>query len=59
MRASATAALAGDGDDTTRQVRGELRVRIPLVGGRVEHVVVEGIGDHLEEEADAVAARLT
>ena len=25
----------------------------------VGHVVVEGIGDHLEEEADAVAARLT
>ena len=59
MRASATAALAGDGNDTTREVRGELKVRIPLVGGRVEHVVVEGIGDHLEEEADAVAARLT
>jgi len=58
MKASAGAALVADGADTTRTVRGELKVRIPLVGGRVEHVVVEGIGDHLEEEADAVATRL-
>ncbi len=58
LRASAEAALLARDDETLRQVRGELRVRIPLLGGRVEKVVVEGIGDHLEEEADAVAAAL-
>lgn len=58
MKASATAELAAEGADATRSVRGDLRVRIPLVGGRVEKVVVDGIGDHLVEEADAVAARL-
>ena len=58
MKASATADLQADGVDTTREVRGELRVRIPLVGGKVEHAIVEGIGGHLEEEADAVANRL-
>jgi hypothetical protein len=58
MKASATAALAADGPETAREVRGELRVRIPLVGGKVEHAIVDGIGGHLEEEADAVAERL-
>jgi hypothetical protein len=59
MKASATTALQADGLETAREVRGELRVRIPLVGGRVEQAIVEGIGGHLEEEADAVADRLS
>ncbi len=58
MKASAEATLFAEGAETLRQVKGDLRVRIPLLGGRVERVVVEGIGDHLEEEADAVAAAL-
>jgi hypothetical protein len=58
MKASASADLLTDGDDTTREVKGELKVRIPLVGGKVEHAIVDGIGGHLEEEADAVAQRL-
>jgi hypothetical protein len=58
MRASASAGLLGDGGETTREVKGELKVRIPLVGGKVEHAIVDGIGGHLEEEADAVADRL-
>lgn len=58
MRASATTTLQVDGDEVAREVRGEVRVRIPLVGGKVEHAVVEGVGQHLEEEADAVAKRL-
>jgi len=58
MKASATADLLTDGADTTREVKGDLRVRIPLVGGKVEHAIVDGIGSHLEEEADAVADRL-
>ncbi len=58
MKASASADLLADGADTTREVKGELKVRIPLVGGKVEHAIVDGIGGHLEEEADAVADRL-
>jgi hypothetical protein len=58
MKASAISTLSAAGGDTTRQIKGELRVRIPLLGGRVEHAVVDGIGEHLDEEADAVAARL-
>jgi hypothetical protein len=58
MRAAAKATLISEGDTTLRQVRGDIRVRIPLLGSRVERVVVEGIGDHLGEEADAVAGRL-
>ena len=58
LRASATVALAADGAETTREVRGDLKVRIPLVGGKVENAIVEGIGSTLEEEATAVANRL-
>jgi hypothetical protein len=58
MKASASADLTTEGADTLRQVTGDLRVRIPLVGGKVEHAIVDGIGGHLEEEADAVADRL-
>lgn len=58
MRATAAVELSQAGDEALRQVRGDLSVRIPLVGRRVEKAVVEGIGEHLEEEADAVADRL-
>ena len=58
LRASATAVLHQDGDDAVRTIRGELKVRIPLVGHRVETVIVDGIGEHLDEEAHAVAGQL-
>lgn len=58
LKASATAVLTQDGDDVVRTIRGELKVRIPLIGHKVEPVIVDGIGEHLEEEAAAVAARL-
>jgi hypothetical protein len=58
MRASASVAMAQKGGEAVRTVRGELKVRIPLLGGRVEHAVADAIGEHLEEEAEAVAGRL-
>lgn len=58
MRADASVEVVADGDDAVRRVRGELKVRIPLLGGKVERAVVGNIGEHLEEEADAVATRL-
>lgn len=58
LRASATASMTAEGADAVRAVRGELKVRIPLVGGKVERAIVEGVGEHLDAEADAVADRL-
>ena len=58
MRASASIDVRADGADTVRELRGEFKVKIPLVGGRVEKAVVGDIGTNLEEEADAVAEHL-
>lgn len=44
-----TLTVAGEG--TRRELRGELQVRVPLVGGRVERVIVEGLRDYAEGEA--------
>lgn len=57
LHASATADLTGD-STTTRTVNGELKVRIPLLGRKVEPVIVDGVKDHLAEETTSVAARL-
>ncbi len=58
MKASAEVAVRAAGDEAIRRVTGELHVRIPLLGSRVEHAVVDGVGDHLTEEADVVAGTL-
>jgi len=58
LKASAGATLGTQGDDTVRDIRGEVKVHIPLLGGRVEKVIVEGVNDHLGEETEAVRARL-
>lgn len=58
LHASADAALGVDGAGSLRSISGELKVRIPLLGRKVEPVIVEGVGEHLDEEAAAVAGRL-
>jgi hypothetical protein len=58
LRAGAEAALVAEGPSSVRSVTGELKVRIPVLGRRVESVIVEGVGAHLREEAEAVAERL-
>ncbi len=58
IRAEATIAVTSEGDDTVRELRGEFKVKIPLVGSKVEKAVVGDIGTNLEEEADLVAAHL-
>ncbi|HPU40603.1 MAG TPA: DUF2505 family protein, partial [Microthrixaceae bacterium] len=55
IHAVATIDVTTDGDDTVRELRGEFRVKIPLVGAKVEKAVVGDIGTNLEEEADLVA----
>ena len=42
------------GDATDRFCAGDLRVRMPLVGHRVEKAIVSGLRDHLDIEADLV-----
>jgi hypothetical protein len=57
LRASVEAVVSG-GTPTTREVTGRLKVSIPLVGGRVEGAIVEGLREHLAAEAALMAARL-
>ncbi|MFV0316327.1 MAG: DUF2505 domain-containing protein [Microthrixaceae bacterium] len=58
LRASASVAVVADGDEAVRRVTGDLKVRIPLIGHKVENAIVDGIGEHLGEEADVVAPHL-
>ena len=59
MRAAeAKIVVTTEGDDTVRELRGEFKVKIPLVGSKVEKAVVGDIGTNLEEEADLVAGHL-
>jgi hypothetical protein len=41
--------------DTVRVAEGELRVRFPLVGGRVERAIVSGMAEHAHHEEAALA----
>jgi hypothetical protein len=42
-----------DGDDASRMlVTGTVKVRMPLVGGRVERAIVSGLEEHAAAEAD-------
>lgn len=45
-----------DGDGATRTLTGEVKVRAPLVGGRVEKAIVEGLEEYLAAEAALVDA---
>ena len=40
------------GDSTRRLVTGELTVHVPLVGGRVERAIVDGLEEHANAEAE-------
>ena len=43
---------------TVRRIVGELRVRAPLVAGRVERAIVDGLREHLADEGRVVAEHL-
>jgi hypothetical protein len=48
-------APAGEGDEgTVRTIDGEVRVRFPLVGGKVERAIVAGLTEHAGLEADVL-----
>ncbi len=54
LRCSYTTQLGGDGPFTSRVTEGDLRVRFPLVGGRVERAIVSGLVEHAELEAEVL-----
>jgi hypothetical protein len=56
MSVTATFVLTRTGDDTThRALDADLRVRVPLVGGKAEHKLAPGIERRFEIEAQALA----
>jgi Protein of unknown function (DUF2505) len=44
--------LIDEGEETLRRVTGFVKIRIPLYGGRVENVIVKGLQEAYENEAD-------
>lgn len=58
LKASGTFRLVADGAGARRVVQGELKVRAPLVGGKVEQAIVSGLEEYLVAEAPAVDAYL-
>lgn len=58
LRCSYATELRPDTDGTRRATVGDLRVRFPLVGGRVERAIVSGLAEHARLEADVLAGWL-
>ena len=59
IRASGSFQLAADGPTATiRTTEGEIRVNVPLVGGKVERAIVSGLEDHAAAEVDVIDAWL-
>lgn len=58
LTCAATVAVEADGAGSVRVVEGDLRVRFPLVGAKVERAIVAGLRDHAAAEAEVVRARL-
>ncbi|MCC5952449.1 MAG: DUF2505 family protein [Acidimicrobiia bacterium] len=65
LEASATVTFTSAGNRpadarpaTMRTVDGTLRVKVPLVGSRVERAIVDGLREHLAAEAAAASAAL-
>lgn len=55
LSARGSTVISGDAEKATRTVAGEMKVHVPLYGGKVEGWIVQGISDAYDEEA----ARLT
>lgn len=58
LSASGTIELAASGEGTTRSVTGEVKVRVPLYGGKVEGWIVGGVTRAYDEEAALLTAWL-
>jgi hypothetical protein len=58
LSCSGVVTLEQGSDGTRRVVAGDLRVRVPLVGSRVERAIISGLRDHASDEARVVQAWL-
>jgi hypothetical protein len=58
LRGAADFTLQPHGEQTVWELRGELRVRVPLVGGTAERHIVAGLLERLELEARHMTDRL-
>jgi hypothetical protein len=54
LKASYTTRVEPAGDGTRRLIEGEVVVRFPLVGSRVEKAIVSGLTDHAHLEAEVL-----
>jgi hypothetical protein len=54
LKCQGTYSLRADGTGSVRVAQGEVRVTVPLVGGKVERVIVSGMEEHAQSEADLV-----
>ncbi len=56
---SGTYTFVADGDETSwRRLSGDVRVRVPLVGGKVERALASGLREHADAEAVLIASHL-
>lgn len=58
LSAQGTTVISGDAEKTTRTVAGEVKVHVPLYGGKVEGWIVRGITEAYDEEAARLASWL-
>jgi hypothetical protein len=58
LTCSATVTLDAAGAGCLRVIEGDLRVRFPLVGSKVERAIVSGLREHAAAEATVVQGRL-
>lgn len=56
LAASVTTSLGASGDGTRREVDGEVKVHIPILGSKVEAAIVGGVEQYLKELTTAVDA---
>lgn len=58
LSSAGTIDIAGSGSSSTRRIVGDVKVRVPLYGGKVERWIVDGITRAYDEEAERVTAWL-
>lgn len=61
LTASATHTYRDDqpDDGSIRHIDGQVGVAVPLLGGKVERAIIDGLEEHLDAERAAATARLT
>lgn len=58
LRCGGTYTLSEEGEATLRTADAEIKVSVPLVGGKVERAIVSGLEEHAEAEVAVMAAHL-